>query len=66
MDFDRYIEYIRNTGRVPLPVHMFDEDWNPIGPVVREDMVKRGLILITDRGIMIVQDARDRAARRRR
>ncbi|NLG18897.1 MAG: hypothetical protein GX556_16350 [Fibrobacter sp.] len=41
--FQRYLEYITNTGGCPK-VDQFDEDWEPIGPCVREDMKKAGLI----------------------
>lgn len=48
-----YVEYIRNTKCVPLPVHFFDDDWEPIGPTVRRDMVAAGLIVETPDGIML-------------
>lgn len=50
----KYVQYIKNTGRVPLAVAMFDEDWEPIGPMVRRDMVEEGLIIIEDGGIKLV------------
>lgn len=46
LNFKQYVDYIRNTGRIPLPVAMFDEDWEPIGPMVRSQMEKAGLIYI--------------------
>lgn len=54
MDYSEYLQYIRNTGLVPLlPMKMFDEDWEPIGPMVRSDMVKAGLIIESEDGIRI-------------
>lgn len=50
---DQYVAYIRNTARVPLPVSMFDEDWEPIGPMVRKSMVDAGLITISEDGIRV-------------
>jgi hypothetical protein len=38
-----YLDYIRNTGGYPT-IFQFDDDWEPIGPKVREDMKKLGLI----------------------
>jgi hypothetical protein len=40
----KYVRYIRNTSLVPLPVEVFDEDWEPIGPHVRADLVRAGLV----------------------
>jgi len=40
----KYIQYIKNTNRVPLPSYMFDEDWEPIGPKVRQQLADEGLI----------------------
>lgn len=52
-DLTKYIDYIRNTGRDPLPVEMFDEDWEPVGPMVRENLVRAGMIEETPHGIRI-------------
>lgn len=49
----RYVEYIGNTGRVPLPTAMFDEDWEPIGPMVRARLKAAGLIEETEGGITL-------------
>lgn len=43
-DFTQYLQYIENTGFDELPIKFFDEDWEPIGPSLREDMMNRGLI----------------------
>lgn len=42
----RYVDYINNTGQVPLAESAFDEDWEPIGPMVREEMRGLGLIVM--------------------
>jgi len=47
MDFSRYISYIKNTGGSPR-VKQFDDDWEPIGPVVRRDMLRAGLITVSN------------------
>ncbi len=39
-------QYIKNTGDV-TPAQ-FDDDWDPIGPKLREDMRKADLILAID------------------
>ncbi len=49
-----YVDYIRNTGRVPLPIVMFDEDWEPIGPRVRADLVAAGLVAETEGGLHVL------------
>ncbi len=49
----KYVAYIKNTGRVPLLTAWFDEDWEPIGPTVRAEMVKHGLIEETSEGILL-------------
>ena len=49
----RYVQYIRNTGRVPLASEMFDEDWEPIGPSIRADMARHGLIEESNNDILL-------------
>lgn len=49
----QYIDHIRNTGRVPLPIEQFDEDWEPIGPMVRRDLVKADLVEERDGGLIL-------------
>lgn len=39
----KYMEYIDNTGGSPK-VEWFDEDWEPIGPMLRKDMADANLI----------------------
>lgn len=41
----QYVDHIRNTGQVPLLVSMFDDDWEPIGPRVRKDLLAAGMIV---------------------
>lgn len=41
---DKYVQYIKNTGLIPLRVSHFDEDWEPIGPQVRRDLVSAKMI----------------------
>ena len=43
----RYVDYIRNTGQKPLPTAAFDDDWEPIGPMIRKEMTALGLIYET-------------------
>ncbi len=52
----QYVDYINNTGQVPLPVHMFDEDWEPIGPMLRRDMAAEGLIADDGENIILRAD----------
>ncbi|MBF0102058.1 MAG: hypothetical protein HQK77_14240 [Desulfobacterales bacterium] len=40
--FKKYIDYITNTGGSPT-IQQFDEDWEPIGEMVRRDMEFDGL-----------------------
>ena len=51
--FQSYIDYINNTGMGRVPVEIFDEDHEPVGPAVREEMYKAGLITINQDGIAI-------------
>lgn len=45
--YDKYLQYIKNTGGSPKIEH-FDSDWEPIGPQVRADMEHAGLIYERD------------------
>lgn len=50
----RYVEYIDNTGQRPLACSAFDEDWEPIGPQIRRDMIEAGLIEEYDGWLMLL------------
>lgn len=43
----KYIEYIKNINGA-LIVEWFDEDWEPIGPDIRNEMQLCGIIKIED------------------
>lgn len=51
--YDKYLDYIRNTGGNPT-VEWFDEDWEPIGKDVRDRMYEEGLIEYVKGKIKIV------------
>lgn len=51
----QYVQYIRNTGQVPLKTADFDEDWDPIGPTLRAEMVTKGLISEGEDGLRIIE-----------
>jgi len=52
-NYTKYLEYIENVGQ-PCTPEMFDEDWEPIGPTVRDEMVKLHLIEIEGGFITII------------
>lgn len=58
-NFKEYTDYIRNTGMVPLPIEIFDDDWDPIGNLMRRDMVKANLITVEQDGIRLVESIHD-------
>ena len=43
----QYVDYINNTDQVPLSEVAFDDDWAPIGPMVRKEMIDLGLIYMS-------------------
>lgn len=51
----QYLQYIINTGGTAT-VAGFDDDWEPIGPMVRRDLMPRwiaerdGKLVLTDEG----------------
>ena len=49
----QYVQYIYNTKQCPLAVSAFDNDWEPIGPIVRRDLVASGLVTEWYGGIML-------------
>ena len=57
--FEKYITYIKNTGRVPLSVALFDDDFEPIGPTIRQELEAAGVIQIKDGGIFLVGNRND-------
>lgn len=48
MTHDEYIQYLRNAGDGSVSTAAFDEDWEPIGPLVRADLVREGRCLEAD------------------
>ena len=56
VNWQQYIDYINNTGREPLPTDMFDEDWEPAGPMIRRDMVRAEIIQVREDGIYLRPD----------
>lgn len=59
--FAKYIDYINNTGQIPLKVEHFDDDHDPIGPMVRNDMARAGIIQMHEDGIYLRPDLVRRA-----
>lgn len=55
-DFTKYLQYLKNTGESVTP-EMFDEDWEPIGPMVRKDMEREGVMVVdSESGLMLVTE----------
>jgi hypothetical protein len=54
--FDRYLDYIKNAGGSPK-VEWFDDDYEPVGPTVRSDMEKAGLIRTVNGRLEIIEAA---------
>ena len=54
----QYLQYIENTGRNPLLTKWFDDDWEPIGPVLRRDLVKADWIAEKDDGLSLTDEGR--------
>lgn len=52
-DLVQYCQYVRNTGMDPLPTAFFDDDWEPVGPLVRPRLVNAGLITDDETGIRL-------------
>ena len=54
--YQNYVAYIRNVGSGDsVAVYCFDEDWEPIGPKLRHDMTKAGLI-VEDKGFIFLKE----------
>lgn len=49
------VQYIKNTGRVPLSNAMFDEDQAPIGWRLRAQLVQANLATVDRDGIRLVE-----------
>ena len=48
----KYLDYIKNTGGSPKIEH-FDEDWEPIGPMVRLELLDAGMTYEEDGKIFV-------------
>lgn len=51
---EKYIHYVWNTGG-KVKVEDFDEDWEPIGPMLRVDLLKAKLINVNDGFITVAE-----------
>jgi len=47
----KYVEYIDNTGGVTPD--QFDDDWEPIGPLIRADLLKAGMVKVEDGQLVV-------------
>lgn len=52
--FKQHLQYVRNTGGC-VSVPIFDDDWEPIGPKLREDLRVAGLINIRGTSITLTE-----------
>jgi hypothetical protein len=39
----KYVDCIKNAGD-SYTISQFDDDWEPAGPMIREDLIKAGLV----------------------
>lgn len=51
----QYYEYIRNPGQSALACAAFDDDWDPVGPALRQELAKAGYITETEGKIALTQ-----------
>lgn len=40
----KYVDYIKKTGKNSISKEVFDDDWSPIGPLIRNELMKDGFI----------------------
>ncbi len=50
----KYLQYVQNTGG-NATVAQFDDDWDPIGPMVRRDIMP-DLVTTDDAGFLVLTD----------
>lgn len=50
----KYTDYIKNTGGVTP--EQFDEDWEPIGPMVRADLYDAKLVKTQNGKLEVIED----------
>ena len=53
----QFVQYIRNTTHVPLRQALFDDDWDPIGPLVRGELIELGWTTENLDGITLTEKA---------
>lgn len=53
----QYVQYIRNTANVPLKTEHFDDDWEPVGPTLRRQLLALGWITEEADGIRLTDIA---------
>jgi hypothetical protein len=51
--YSKYVEYIKRTGGSPL-IAWFDDDWEPIGKQVRQEMITAGIVREADGHIYLI------------
>lgn len=48
----QYVDYIRNAGGT-VTVDQFDYDWEPVGVMLRSDLVTAGMIVVSNDEITV-------------
>lgn len=54
MRYRQFLEYVRNTAGNATVAH-FDEDWEPVGPFVRREIMP-DLVITDDAGFLLLTD----------
>lgn len=47
MAYEKYKQYLKNVGG-PITTEVFDTDWEPIGPMIRQQMIIDGITYESD------------------
>lgn len=55
--FRRYLQYIENTGGKPT-VEQFDDDWEPIGPMLRAQLMNLDWIIQLEGSVSLLPAGR--------
>ena len=54
-DLKKYLEYVRNTGG-QATINNFDDDWEPIGPMVRQEIIPRYVVEDANHNLVLTHE----------
>ncbi|HEX2556714.1 MAG TPA: hypothetical protein VHK86_00190 [Nitrososphaera sp.] len=60
-DLIQYLQYVKNTGG-NANINQFDDDWEPIGPMLRAELIPTYIVEGPDRNLVLTEKGKEELA----